>query len=380
MRFLMLNWRDPENPEAGGAERVSLAFMRALRQRGHEVFWFSNAFPGASSEYERDGIRFVRGGGKGSSIWAAWCWYRRQPRFDLVIDQHHGIPWYAPWWCRTRCVAYIHEVLGPIWHVFYPGLLGWIGRWQERWTHWLYRNVPFWVPSESTRRALRAHGVRQVVVWPNGCDTTPLPELEPKPLKPPLRLVVVSRLAPNKRVAHAVRTLQVLVSSGVDAELTVVGGGAEERHLRQLAQELGLSQRVRFTGPLPEPLKNEELRRAHFLLHASVREGWGLNVIEANAMGTPAVVYPVAGLVDSTIHGQTGWVVPRETPEDLAETVRSLLQQPQVYEQCRRQAWARAHEFQWSVVLPRVCDWLEAQARQPEEAAPTVAAEKPAGR
>ena len=39
---------------------------------------------------------------------------------DLVIDQHHGIPWYAPWWCGTNCIAYIHEVLGPIWDAFYP--------------------------------------------------------------------------------------------------------------------------------------------------------------------------------------------------------------------------------------------------------------------
>ncbi|MGA4577328.1 glycosyltransferase family 4 protein [Limisphaera sp. VF-2] len=363
MRFLMLNWRDPENPEAGGAERVSLAFMRALRERGHEVFWFSNAFPGAAPRYERDGIQFLRGGGKGTSIWAAWRWYRRQPGFDLVIDQHHGIPWYAPWWSGTRCIAYIHEVLGPIWQVFYPGLLGRIGQWQERWTHWLYRNVPFWVPSDSTRRALLAHGVRQVVVWPNGCDTVPLATLDPKPLTPPIRLVVVSRLAPNKRVDHAVRALQLLVQAGVPAELTVVGGGAEEMRLKQLVQDLGLSPRVRFTGPLPESAKNEELRRAHFLLHASVREGWGLNVIEANAMGTPAVVYPVAGLVDSTVHGQTGWIVSRETPEALAEMVRSLLHQPDWYAACRERAWRRAHEFQWSVVLPKVCDWLEAQAR-----------------
>ena len=55
-----------------------------------------------------------------------------------------------PVWCRTNCVAYIHEVLGPIWKAFYPGFLGTFGQWQERWTHWLYRNVPFWTACEST--------------------------------------------------------------------------------------------------------------------------------------------------------------------------------------------------------------------------------------
>jgi Glycosyl transferases group 1 len=40
---------------------------------------------------------------------------------------------------------------------------------------------------------------------------------------------------------------------------------------------------VTFTGQLSEEQKNGELRRAHILLHTSMREGWGLNVIEANA-------------------------------------------------------------------------------------------------
>ena len=92
MRFLMLNWRDPKNPLAGGAERVSLEYLAELARRGHEVFWFSYDFPGGAREETIDGINFVRGGGKGTSILAARSWYRSQKAFDLVIDQHHGLP------------------------------------------------------------------------------------------------------------------------------------------------------------------------------------------------------------------------------------------------------------------------------------------------
>ena len=137
MRFLMLNWRDPRNPMAGGAERVTLGYLAALARRGHEVHWFTNHFDGAAAEDEIEGVRIIRGGGIGTSIWHARQWYRRQQRFDLVMDQHHGIPWFAPWWCRTRCVANIHEVLGPIWSAFYYWPWSALGRWQERWTHWL---------------------------------------------------------------------------------------------------------------------------------------------------------------------------------------------------------------------------------------------------
>jgi glycosyltransferase involved in cell wall biosynthesis len=365
MRFLMLNWRDPKNPLAGGAERVTLAYLAALAGRGHAVYWFANDFPGAAREEVIDGINIVRGGGKGSSVFKARHWYRSQKRFDLVIDQHHGIPWFAPWWAGTNCVAYIHEVLGPIWNSFYPWPLSAVGQAQERWTHWFYRKVPFWTPSDSTRKVLQQHGVRDIHVFPNGTDATPLNALEPKPIEMPLRLVTVSRLAPNKRVEHAIRALKILLDKNADVRLTIVGTGETESSLKQTAQELGVSGRLEFTGQLDEQKKNEQLRSAHFLVHTSVREGWGLNVIEANAMGTPAIVYPVGGLVDSTVHNETGLVTRDETPEAVAETVLNILRTPEKYKQLRVNAWNRSKTFAWDKVIPPVCDWLEEQAAKP---------------
>ena len=359
MRFLMLNWRDPRNPLAGGAERVSMAFLRGLIDRGHAVDWFTFQFPGVAEQEVIDGVRILRRGGVFSSILAARRWYRRQPRYDLVIDQHHGIPWYAPWWSGTQCVAYIHEVLGPIWRSFYRWPKSEFGQWQERWTHWLYRNVPFWVPSESTRIGLHRHGVRDVHVFPNGVDMEPLTCLPEKPLAKSVRLLTVSRLAPNKRVDHAIQCLGVLGRRGISAELTIVGDGSEGDALRRQAQEMGLGARVRFAGYQAEPQKRETLAGAHLLLHPSVREGWGLNVIEANAMGTPAVVYPVAGLVDSTIHQETGCVSRNETPEALADSVGWMIADPERYQRVRESAWRRSEVYRWKNVIPPVTGFLE---------------------
>ncbi|MCD6339679.1 MAG: glycosyltransferase family 4 protein [Verrucomicrobia bacterium] len=368
MRFLMLNWRDPKNPKAGGAERVTEGYLRALIARGHEAAWFAYAFPGAPAEEELDGLRVARGGQKLGAVLAAWKWARRQPRFDLVIDQHHGLPWYAPWWCGTACVAYIHEVLGPIWRSFYRGFTAWFGERQERFHIRLYRNVQFWTASNSTRRMLRELGVRRVRLIPYGVDTEAIPELDPKPIGEPLRLAVVSRLAPNKRIDHALRAFRILLDWGVEAELTVVGAGDDEEKLRRLAGELGLGSKARFTGLVSEEEKNRILRRAHLLLHTSLREGWGLNVIEANAMGTPAAVYPAPGLVESTLHDRTGVVTEEESPEALARAVEALLRDEARYQRYRRAAWERAREFHWSRVLPIACEWLEAQARAGREA------------
>ena len=253
-------------------------------------------------------------------------------------------------------------MLGPIWNSFYPWPLSVVGQWQERWTHSFYRKVPFWIPSDSTRKALEQHGVRNIHVFRNGTDATPLATLEPKLLASPIRLVAVSRLAPNKRVDHAIQAAKILLQRGVDVQLVVVGTGETEAALHLLAADSGIKEKIEFTGRLDEAKKNEQLRRAHFLVHTSVREGWGLNVIEANAMGTPAIVYRVGGLVDSTLHNETGLVTNEETPAAVAEALLKILTTPDKYDELRVNAWNRSKTFAWDKVVEPVCDWLESQA------------------
>ncbi|MCF7669113.1 MAG: glycosyltransferase family 4 protein [Verrucomicrobia bacterium] len=363
MRFLMMSWRDPFNPRAGGAERVSQAYMSELARRGHDAYWFSNEFPNCRRQEELDGVRIVRRGELFKSVLNARNWCKRQPGFDLIIDQHHGIPWFAPWWSGTNCVAYIHEVLGPVWDIFYGWPLNKVGKSQEFCCHWLYRNVPFWVPSESTRRALLARGVKNVMVIPNGIDPITLCELQNKTLGQPLRLCVVTRLAPNKRVGHAIRLVRLLVDRGIETRLNVVGRGEDEPNLKDVIKRQKVEDKVFFLGKLDEEEKLRVLSESHLLVHTSICEGWGLNVIEANAMGTPAVVYPAPGLIDSTVDGVTGIVCAAQTPESMACGIERVLNNPEFYYELRRNAWSRSKEFHWRNVLAKACDWLETQAQ-----------------
>ena len=134
-----------------------------------------------------------------------------------------------------------------------------------------------------------------------------------------------------------------------------------------------VSMAATFTGALLLDPVNESgiapnsprLAVAVFQLHTSIREGWGLNVLEANALGTPAVVYPVDGLVDATLHDDTGIVTREETPESMAEALADLLKQPGKYERFRQRACDRTREFHWSRILPPACDWLEKLASKP---------------
>jgi glycosyltransferase involved in cell wall biosynthesis len=90
-----------------------------------------------------------------------------------------------------------------------------------------------------------------------------------------------------------------------------------------------------------------------------VREGWGLNVVEANAMGTPAIVYPSPGLVESTLHRETGLVADEDSPSGLAATIAGVQSHDGAYQDWRGAARDRAADFHWDNVLPKACDQLE---------------------
>lgn len=360
----MLNWRDPRHPRAGGAERVTRAFLRGLVEAGHEVAWFTHGFAGADPEETLDGIRIVRAGRMGTAALAARRWVPRQPRFDLVIDQHHGLPWFAPWWAGTRVLAYIHEVCGPIWDYVLPWPLSRLAAAQERWFIRRYAGVPFWTVSQSTRRQLLELGVRTADAFPNGCDLEPLPVLPEKPLARPLRLVTVSRLAAYKRVDHVIGAVDELRRRGHAAVLEVMGTGDQAGRLAALVRRRGLTDRVVLRGAVTEVEKARRLGSAHFLLHASVREGWGLNAIEAQGQGTPTVVYPAPGLVESTVHGVSGRVAASETPAALAEAVAAAAAEEAAYQELRKRAWQAAGKYRWARVLPAVRDFLEQKAEE----------------
>ena len=101
-----------------------------------------------------------------------------------------------------------------------------------------------------------------------------------------------------------------------DWELSLVGAGPHEGWLRALAAHHGLTDRVRFCGHLSDI---EELWRAHHvLLLASRAEGTPLSLLEAMALGRPAVVTAVGGNADWVDPGVTGYVAAAATVDAVA--------------------------------------------------------------
>ena len=98
---------------------------------------------------------------------------------------------------------------------------------------------------------------------------------------------------------------------------------------------------------MSQPKKFELLARAHILINPSVREGWGLVNIEANAMGTPVIAYRSPGLVDSVREGESGLICSENTPEDMVDNVKKLFGDNLLYAKLQEGAKRWAGMFSW---------------------------------
>jgi glycosyltransferase involved in cell wall biosynthesis len=174
-------------------------------------------------------------------------------------------------------------------------------------------------------------------------------------------LVFVSRLRYYKRIDVAIRAMPKLLRAVPDLRFSIVGAGEAEASLRALAAQLGVTNQICFHGYLPQAEKIKLFQRAHVAINTSMREGWGLTVLEANACGTPVVAANVSGLCDSVQHDQTGLLVPYDNPQALAESVQILLLDHTKRNQLAQNAVAWASRFNWDRSARQMLELLKSQ-------------------
>lgn len=352
--IVILNWRDVTHPDGGGAERVTHEIARRWVEWGHRVTLFCARYPGALAEEVIDGVRVVRRGRQQTVHWEAYRYYRRhlRGRCDVIIDEVNTIPFMAPLYAREPVIMYSNQLAREVWRYEAPFPLSTVGYLAEPVYLQAYRRTPVMTISRSTERDLRGLGLSGPYhIIPMAIDMAAPDRLPPVAVKEPnLTLAFVGRVVPSKRVDHLVRALACIHRAGHrDARLWIIGGWDEgyRRALDRRISGLGLMDHITFFGRVDIATKENLLTRAHIFAMTSVREGWGLVVTEANAMGTPAVVYDVPGLRDSTINGETGIVCGCNTPEALARAAVDLQANPARYALTRERAWQAAAELSW---------------------------------
>jgi glycosyltransferase involved in cell wall biosynthesis len=333
MHVLALNWRDLDNPRAGGAEVHMEEILRQLGRRGWRCTLLSSRFPGAPREVQKNGYRIFRGGGEHTFHVAVPGLYRRLARTDppdVVLDDVNKIPLLAPLWARRPVIMVVPHLMGKSVFDEVPAPLAAALYGYERLTERVYRRCHVEVISQSTKDDLVARGwpADRIRVVLCGVDRGTYTTDGAPPKSPTPSVVYVGRLKRYKAVDHALRAMPAIRRAVPGAVLTVVGDGDERGALERLAAQLGLRDAVRFAGFVPSAEKVRLMQQAHLLVNPSVREGWGLTNVEANACGTACVAANSPGLRDSCHDGETGLLYPWGDLDALADRVVRVLTAP----------------------------------------------------
>ena len=357
MKILIFSWRDPKHPMAGGAEQVMHEHAKGWIKAGHSVTLFSSYFIGGKREENIEGVRVIRRGVQligVQALGAFWYLFEKHEKFDVVIDQFHGIPFFTPLYAFTKKLAVIQEVAKEVWlmnHLPKPfnWIVGYIGYALEPLIFLFYKGVPFMTGSDSAKKDLVNFGIpeRNITVVPHGV-IVPRPDVGVE--KPKTKTVTfLGALTKDKGIEEAIKAFSILNKSG-DYHFWIVGKGAKTyiEELKNLSRALEVQNKIKFWGFVNEAKKFELLTRAHLLVNPSVREGWGLVNIEANAMGTPVISYNSPGLTDSVKDGRSGVILKTNSPSELARKVGEVLERPAYYKSLQEGAISWSKNFSWS--------------------------------
>ena len=346
MNILFLNWRDLKNPRSGGAEVVTEEVIKRLVQRGHTVTLFSTMFPGALETEITNGYTIIRRGREITvHVWAMFFWFKhfKKQKFDVVVDQIHGIPFFTPLYVRNaKVVAFIHEVAREIWLHMYRFPIGQIGYTLEPYFFKSYKNTSFITVSNATKRDLVAVGIKSelIDIIPEAVTVTPLDHVPTKNIDP--TLIFVGRVAKMKGV-HNLITAYLLAKKDIpNLKLSIVGGG--DIYKNELETQYKNEPGITFHGFVSEAAKIKLYTEAHLLVSASVKEGYGLVVIEATAHGTPAVVYNVDGFNEAVVSEKTG-ILTDTNPQSLSTGILRALQDSNLYAELQKNALAHSRNF-----------------------------------
>jgi glycosyltransferase involved in cell wall biosynthesis len=352
-----------DHPEAGGAEKYLVTVAEGLAARGHHVTIRTAAYPGAVSDETVNGVHYVRRGGRlGIYPRALAAHLARRHRADVVVDVQNGMPFLSPLVRRGPVINLVHHVHKEQWPVVFGPRLSAAGWWLEsRLAPMVYRRTSYVAVSDSTRRELGGLGVDtdRIQVIHNGTDATPL-GTEPRSAHP--SLIVLGRLVPQKRIELALEALALLLDEMPDLTLDVVGSGWWEPQLRLRAAELGVEEQVTFHGHVSETEKHHLLASAWVHVLPSLKEGWGLVVVEAGIHGTPTVAFSEAGgPTNSIVDGRTGVLVEHGV-EPLTEAMRLLLRDHELRRRMSEDVTTWVTQFHWDETVDRWEQALHAAA------------------
>jgi glycosyltransferase involved in cell wall biosynthesis len=284
--------------EVGGVEAYSFRLGEALVQRGHEVVLWGGQ-PKAAKRTQAANFAckvFPYVETKSIPQWGT--------RFRRLIQRlHFGVVTRRPFLESDYDVVFLFKpydlIVAWLWRISgYSGRVVLSIHGPEFYAFdrtWIDQVDEIYAVSPSTAHRVKEHYGRACPVYPNFLDVDRfgMRTLEVKGLatREERNLVTVARLVKLKGVEYLIRAFAGIVPFDPNWNLVVIGDGPERSILEELANELGVSEKVRFTGILNEESLRRELGKAFLYVQPSIGyESFSISTLEAVSMGVRSLV------------------------------------------------------------------------------------------
>ncbi len=204
----------------------------------------------------------------------------------------------------------------------------WLGNFMRKCQHIV-------IPSESMEEILISkYGLKDhYTVIPTGIDLAPYQQADGEAIRSSkgwqddIVLISTGRLASEKNWETFLHAAAKVYESHPDLRVVLLGDGSDKDMLQDLAAELGLAERITFTGAIPFSEVAGYLKAADIFGFASVTETQGLATMEAMAAGLPVVAVDASGTRDIVEDGKQGFLVPNDA-EALAASINRVIESP----------------------------------------------------
>lgn len=149
----------------------------------------------------------------------------------------------------------------------------------------------------------------------------------------PLQIITVARFSPQKKIKETLQILAESLKRQMAIHITFIGDGPQFNEFVNYAKELHLENNVTFLGARTDVEKL--LPQFDLFLLLSNWEGFPISIIEAMRAGLPVMASDVGGVKEAVIHGENGWLIPRddstaiEILENILKNKKCLIQSAQ---------------------------------------------------
>jgi len=374
MRVLMLTWEYPPR-KVGGLSVHAYHLSRSLASVGVEVNVFTCSFPGQPDvETPMSGLTIHRVDvyNYPSPDFLSWTVGMNHSLLNSIVPSQsldaYDLVHAHDWMVLPTAISLKNLIGVPLVYSVHSTEYG-----RRRGVHTDFQRTIHetegWGTYESSRVIVCSNYMRDHVCWlfrvpqdkvrvvPNGVE--PPAQAERPSVEYRRRyaadeekvILFVGRIVEEKGLNVLIGAIPLLLQSGVGAKLLVVGDGYAADRMKKIAWDLGIYDRVLFTGYV----EDSELKRiygiADVLVVPSLYEPFGIVAIEGMSKGVPVVVSDAGGLSEIVSHERTGLKVPPDNSVELSSAIRRVIVDRDLAEMLKENAMNEVKvRFSWSSV------------------------------